>query len=274
MRKIYLFKYGISFEKDSGSINDHIDDLFGMVMLIASLILGILSTKFLKAEDSTLFEKNKEKVGSCHEKRTVFLYAIPWILFSLINTTIGRNVSLNIIQSVPESLYFSLSLLQLIGVAFGALGGGIIADLFGRKLSLGFSLTLYGLSTALGGFAQNIEVSYFVYLVNGLNWGILWSLYGSVVWGDLVDGQNCVKRYSIGLIIFYFSLTLGLLFTSQISQIPVVWSALVGCSLIFLSNIPLFLAPELLSEDFRDKIRLKLHMNVVKKLDKKSRSQG
>ena len=30
MRKIYLFKYGICFEKDSGGINAHFDDLFGM----------------------------------------------------------------------------------------------------------------------------------------------------------------------------------------------------------------------------------------------------
>ena len=30
MRKIYLFKYGICFKKDSGGINAHFDDLFGM----------------------------------------------------------------------------------------------------------------------------------------------------------------------------------------------------------------------------------------------------
>ena len=30
MRKIYLFKYGICFEKDSGGINAYFDDLFGI----------------------------------------------------------------------------------------------------------------------------------------------------------------------------------------------------------------------------------------------------
>lgn len=30
MRKIYLFKYGICFEKDSGGINAHFNDLFGI----------------------------------------------------------------------------------------------------------------------------------------------------------------------------------------------------------------------------------------------------
>ena len=249
-------------------------DLFGIVMLAVFLILGILATNFLKPEEYIPSKKNEKKVGSYHEKRTVFLYTIPWIIFSIVNNTFDKNISFNAAQSVPEPLYVSLALLQLLGVAFGALGGGIIADLFGRKLSLSFSLTLYGFSTALGGFAQNIEIAYFVYLVNGLTWGILWSLYGLVVWGDLANGQDFVKRYSVGLVIFYLPLSLGAIFSVQILQMPLIWSALVGCSLIFLSNVPLFLAPELLSEDFRNEIKLKLHMNVVKKLDRKLRSQG
>lgn len=249
-------------------------DLFGTVILAAFFILGILATKFLKPEESPISKNNKEKEGGYYEKRTALLYAIPWIIFSVVNSTFDRNISLNVIQSSPESIYFSILLLQTIAAGFGALGGGIISDFFGRKISLSFSLTLYGISTALGGFVQNTEVTYLVSAVSGLNWGILWSLYGSVVWGDLADEQNCVKRYSRGLIIFYFPLALGLLISPQISQISVVWSALIGCSLIFISNIPLFLAPELLSEDFRDKIRLKLHMNVVKKVNKKLHSQG
>lgn len=248
-------------------------DLFGVVMLLVVLILGILATHFLKPEEITR-KQNEEPSGSYYERRTILLYAIPWIIFCIINSTLDRNISLNILQGVPESLPISPVLVQLVGIAFGALGGGFVADLFGRKLSLSSSLTLYGISTALGGFAQNTEVAYFVYLVNGLTWGILWSMYGSVVWGDLANGKDCVKRYASGLVIFYFPICLVMLFSTQISQISVVWSALLGCSAIFLSNLPLFLAPELLSESFRDKIRLRLHMSAVKKLDKESRSHG
>ena len=247
-------------------------ELFGGVLLAVFLILGILATKLLKPEESHLSEGSNERVGSYYEKRAVLLYAIPWILFSLVNGIFDRSLSLNL--DFSRDLYVMLLVLQTIAAAFGALGGGIVADLFGRKLSLSSSLTLYGISIALSGFAQNIEVFYFVFIVSGLNWGILWSLYGSVVWGDLANEQNCVKRYASGLIIFYLPLALGLLFTSQILLIPVVWSALAGCSLIFISNLPLFLAPELLSEDFRDKIRLRLHMKAVKKLDEESHSQG
>jgi hypothetical protein len=33
--------------------------------------------------------------------------------------------------------------------------------------------------------------------------------------------------------------------------------------------VPIVLAPELLSSDFRERIKLKLHMNAVRKIDKK-----
>jgi hypothetical protein len=59
----------------------------------------------------------------------------------------------------------------------------------------------------------------------------------------------------------------------QILQIPLVISSLGSCLLIFLSNIPIFLAPELLPSDFREKMRLKLHMSAVKKM-KQSQNQG
>ena len=249
-------------------------DLFGILLIIAFLILVVLSTKLLNKDWKMSSEDNKETSVYCFEKRTVILYALPWILFAIVNTTFDRSISIFINQSVPNSLGFSLSISQVIGVAAGALGGGIVADLFGRKLSLSFSLTVYGLSTVLSGFVQSIEVVYFMYLVNGLNWGILWSLYGTVIWGDLSDKGNVTKRYASALTIFYSSLALGLLFVPQITQLPLVWSALLGCSLIFLSNVPLFLAPELLSESFRDKVRLKLHMRAVKRLDKASHSHG
>jgi len=250
-------------------------DFSGTVMLSAILSLGTLTTRLLRPEKKVLLTTKKDEKRYRPEKRTIFLYSVPWILFSLINTTLARNISLHVSQSVPSSLYMFLLVLQMTASGFGALGGGIIADLFGRRLSLGFGLTLYGISTVLGGFVENYEVLYFMYVVNGLNWGLLWTLYGSVVWGDLADKENCAKRYSIGLIIFYLSTGVGFFLTPQISQIPLIISSLASCLLIFLSNIALILAPELLSSDFRERIKLKLYMNVIRKIGRKlSQDQG
>jgi MFS family permease len=246
-------------------------DFPGTVMLSVILSLGTLVAILLSPEKAVLTAKKDER-GNHSEKRTVLLYSIPWILFSLINATLAKNISLNILQQVPSSFYLLLTILQAIGVIFGAICGGIIADFFGRRLSLAFSLTLYGISSALAGLTKINEILSFVYVANGLSWGILLILYSLVVWGDLANKENCAKMYSIGLIILYS--TIGVGFLIPISQIPLVVSSLVSCLLIFLSNVPLILAPELLPSDFRERIKLKLHMDTVRKIKKQSQNQG
>lgn len=247
-------------------------DFSGTVMIGVILSLGTLAISLLNPENKAILTTKKDEKGYNPEKRTILLYTIPWILFSLINITLARNISIHVFQCVPSSLYVFLLVLQMIASGFGALGGGIVADLFGRRFSLGFSLTLYGISTALGAFIENFGVLYFIYVANGLTWGILWTLYAPVVWGDLADKESITKRYSLGLIIYYLSLGIGFLLSNQISRIPIITSSLVGCILVFISNIPLIFAPEVLSPDFRERIKLKLYMNIVRKIRRKSSS--
>jgi len=250
-------------------------DFSGIVMLGVILSLGTLVIKLLRPEKKATLTTKKDEKGHHPEKRTILFYTVPWVLFSLINATLARNISLYVSQSVPFPYYGFLAFLQLVAAVFGALGGGIIADFFGRRLSLVFSLTLYGISSALVGLVKSYEMFCFVYVANGLNWGILLTLYLLVVWGDLANKESCAKIYSIGLIISYLATGVGNLFTNQISQIPLIVSSLGSCLLIFLSNIPLILAPELLSSDFRERIKLKLHKNALRKIRRKlSQNQG
>lgn len=249
-------------------------DFSGTLMVGVVLSLGTLATKLLSPERKEMLTTKRGKKEHHPEKRTILLYSFPWALFCLINATLARNVSLHVLQVVPLSLYTILVVLQLIAAVFGALGGGMLSDLFGRKLPLIFSLTLYGISSALVGLVENYEMLYFVYFANGLNWGILWVMYSFVVWADLSNKESCIKIYSIGLIIFYSANGVGSLLAHQISQIPIIVSSLLSCLFIFLSNIVLLLAPELLSPDFRQKIKLKLHMSVIKRVRKQPQNQG
>jgi sugar phosphate permease len=247
-------------------------DFPATVILSIFLSLGPLVIILLRPSKAALTSKKAER-GNSFEKRTVLFYSIPWIVFSLINATLARNISLNVLQQVSSSFYLFLTGLQVIGVIFGAVIGGIVADFFGRRLSLAISLTLYGISSALAGLIQKSEIFSLVYFTNGLGWGFLLILYTFVVWGDLANEQNCAKMYSIGLAIYYSAFGIGLLFP-QISQIPLVLSALVSCLLIFLSNAPIIIAPELLPSYFREKIKLRSHMKAVRKINKRSQNQG
>lgn len=46
----------------------------------------------------------------------------------------------------------------LIGYTIGTIGFGILADRFGRRTALGWSILLYGITTALGGISSNLYV--------------------------------------------------------------------------------------------------------------------
>lgn len=261
-----LFFYIIMYVTVAQTFDFHSAVAFGIVLSLIPL-----STILLKPKNASLMTK-KNKIEYYPEKRTIFLYLIPWILFSLINVTLAKSTSFHISQQVSAFSYFFLIALQITAAAFGTIVGGTMSDFYGRKISLVFSLTLYGISSALAGFA-NTYILYFVYLANGLSWGILLALFTFVIWGDLSNGRNVAKMYAIGLTIFYLSQGIGLLPIEQTLQIPLVVSSLASCLLIFFANIPIFLAPELLSSDFREKLKLKSHMNEVKKI-KKSQNQG
>lgn len=245
-------------------------DFLGTITLGIIINSGILLIALLKPEKTMLTAKKNEG-GSYFEKRTVLLYLIPWVLFSLVNVTLAKNASVSIAQQVSSSFYLFLLGLQFIGVVLGCIIGGIVADFFGRRLSLAFSLTSYGISAALIGIFASNEILSFVYVLNGLSWGILFTLYIFVVWSDLANKDNCAKMYSLGLTTYYLTMGIGLL--TQIS-IPIVISSLATCLLVFLSNVPIVLAPELLSPYFRERMKMRLHINTVKKIGKQSKNQG
>ncbi|MGD0644673.1 MAG: MFS transporter [Candidatus Bathyarchaeia archaeon] len=247
-------------------------DFFYTIIIIIVLSLGTIITISLKSAKLMQSAKNDDAY-KYSEKRTVLLYLLPWVVFSLINTTLANVTSSDVSQLVSQSSVVVLSGFQVLGVIFGAIVGGAVADFFGRRLCLALSLTLYGASVALIGLIQNYQAFSLAYSINGLGWGILLVLYTFVVWGDLANKENCAKMYSLGLATYFGSFALTPLLP-QAPQIPLVISALTSCMLIFLSNIPIILAPELFRPDLREKLRMRSYMKTVKKVAKESENQG
>ncbi|KON34192.1 MAG: hypothetical protein AC479_01730 [miscellaneous Crenarchaeota group-6 archaeon AD8-1] len=211
----------------------------------------------------------KKMPENYYERRVFFLYFIPWIIFSLINATLATNTSNFIIQSISDSLLFTLESLQVLGVLIGVLLGGFVADILGRRFSLVFGLTFFGFSTALIGLFQTEIVYLIVYGASGLTWGILFVLYIFVVWGDLSNENNRIKIYSIGLISYFLSLGVGSFVALSMEIIP---SAFLSVLIIFILNIPIIFAPELLPSYILERNRLRRHMGAVKKF--KNKNQG
>jgi hypothetical protein len=198
------------------------------------------------------------------EKKAVFLYLVPWILFSIVNVTLAKNLSGYMIAQTSTSVHLALVVLQIIGVNLGVIIAGFLADFFGRKISLVLSLTLYGVSSVLCGLIATAELFTLVYFFNGMSWGILFVLYIFVVWGDLANKDNWAKIYSIGAGTYFASLGIGTIIPQ--ATFPISTSSLLICLIMFLSILPIFLSPELTSIDYIEKIRLNKYVNKVKKL--------
>lgn len=236
------------------------------VILILSVILNSATMAVL------LLRPNKEAVQSGRRdlerytgKRTVLLYSIPWLAFSVINATLGKTISLQVSYQFNPTSVALLVTMQVVGGSIGALLGGLMADFVGRRLSLVTGLILYGISSAISGLAQSYELFYLSYIGIGLTWGIFLTLYLFVVWGDLANAETHLRMYSIGLVIYYSATGIGSLFGSQLSYISLMVASIISCLFIFLSNIPLLFAPELLPQNFRERIRLKSYLSFVKR---------
>lgn len=243
-------------------INFNFFNSFLVILFINAIpLIGLL----LKSFKITVGSIGKRQ-DNYYEKRVFILYYIPWLLFSLLNAILAKNTSTIIQQQTSPSLYFVLLTVQILGIVFGVLIGGLISDLLGRRLSLVFSLTLYGFGAALIGFFNIDFVFIGVYAASGLSWGILFVLYTFVVWGDLSNQKNRLQVYSIGLISYFLSLGIG---SFIVTSLPLSQSALFSVMIIFVLNMPIIFAPELLSSYVLDKIRMKQHMGAVKKLQKK-----
>jgi len=238
-------------------------DFFGTAVLCIILNLWTLVIKPLNPEKTTLLITKKASEESNPEKRIVLLYSIPWMVSSLINATLAKVISIHISQYLLSQMLFGV--LQVIGGGLGAIIGGVIADFFGRRPSLTFGLTLFGISSAISGLANRYEVFYLIGIGTGLTWGILSVLYLFVILGDLADVETCARRYSIGLATFYLTSGLGAFLSPLLLEIPLSVASSISSLLIFLSNIPLILAPETLPLDFREKIRLKFYIYLVKR---------
>jgi hypothetical protein len=231
---------------------------FGAILL--GFVINLLPLFGLLLNSSkTILESGKTQQVRYYEKRVFILYFIPWIVFSLINATLARNTTTIIQTQISSSLYFSLLSVQIVGIVFGVLFGGLIADILGRRFSLVFSLTFFGFCTALVGIFTSDLVFFIVYGASGLTWGFLFVLYIFVVWGDLSNQENRLQVYSIGLISYFLSLGLG---SSIEVSMSLPQSALLSVLIIF--------APELLPSYVLEKIRMKMHMGAVKKLQKKN----
>ena len=211
--------------------------------------------------------RNEQATGKgekTFEKRVMLLYLIPWIIFSMVNVTLAKNNCFCVVQQSSGSFYVFLEALEVIGVSIGAITIGFLADFVGRRITAAVALTLYGVGSALGGLFDSKWVFSLMFLISGVSWGSFFVLFFFVIWSDLANKENWAKMYALGLITYFASLGVSPLVPQVFLSLET--GSLVTCLFSFFAIVPIFVVPELSSNDFIENMRIKRHIDSVKKL--------
>jgi MFS family permease len=251
-----------------GDLEAYLPPITLMVWLAISLTL--LKTK---APESKLEPKNKVSYRSVLSNRSFLLYIIPWLMFSLINE-LASQVIANSFSGFPA--FFSQSNVIITNVIAGicAMVFGFLADKKGRKrlALIGFSLLGIGYA-ALGLFNGNYAVAWFYTCADGIAWGAFTMLFLTTLWGDIAQGSNGEKYYLLGVLPYLFSTFLGEPMGAYLAQNNLVSETTVfsfAAFFLFAATLPLFYAPETLSEKVLKDMDL---MSYVEKAKKKAESE-
>ena len=178
------------------------------------------------------------------QNRTFTLYLIPWLMFSFIDQF---GASFLRTTFVSQFGYSTPKIGLLIGSLF-AFVGGILADFLGRKRVIISSFVALGIAYAVIGIAPTFLISwYFHLIIDGMAWGILFTIFILILWGDLPVHEATEKYYAVGNLPFFLSGVIWLLLAPYTS-IPTLSAFSLASFFLFLAVLPLMYAPETVPE--------------------------
>lgn len=172
------------------------------------------------------------------------LYFIPWIMFSIANYIAAPIVS----QIFHPDLFQSLMMTENVLAGVFAVVSGFLADYIGRRRLVLTGFVLLGLGYAsLGLFSESIAGWWLYTVVDGVAWGIFYTIFLMTIWGDIALGKNSEKYYAIGYLPFLFSILTQLSVGTTISSTINSTAIFSFTSLfLFIAVLPLAYAPETL----------------------------
>ena len=179
---------------------------------------------------------------------------LPWLLFSIINFAAAPMV-LEYFEGIPIMEYFGenpalvVQLIEMVFVGVFAVLGGFIADIIGRKRVVIIGFVMIGIEyVAMSAVPSSDLVLYLFITLDGLTWGLLFSIFLTVIWGDLGEHYAKEKFYVLGGLPFLLANFLPIVvkpLVPSLFQFPVFS---IASFFLFLAVLPLMYAQETLPE--------------------------
>ena len=248
------------------------NDLTAIILVsLVWRVSGLCAFLLLKPKET---EHTKEEIAYSFklaiQNRTFVLYAVPWLIFSLVDRFTRIYAGALFEQNVFE---FNQFVEPVVGIIFVFLGG-LFADRIGRKRIVTYGFVALGVGYAFIGLAPYSDISrYFYTLMDGVAWGIFMVVYMLILWGDVTPlHQASELYYALGSIPFFLSDLLALFlrqYIQGIAQVSAYAIFSIAAFFLFLAVLPLMFAPETLPEKNIKDRELKGYIEKAKKIKEK-----
>jgi MFS family permease len=199
-------------------------------------------------------------------KKEVLLYLFPWVMFSLINFA-----EMPLLEGVFGTEAFTfVGLVEYAFVGIFAVVGGIIADVVGRKRVVITGFVMLGIEYAvLSIFPGSPGTLYLFMILDGVTWGLFFSVFLMAIWGDLGEGNEREKYYVLGGLPFLLANFISILIGPYASDTSSRTAFSFASFFLFLAVIPLMYAPETLPEKTIKDRELNQYIEQAKKAKEK-----
>jgi MFS family permease len=242
-------------------------ELWGaIVLLTAWRLFGGFSFLFLTRHDQKLGVQKSPSYLELVRKREVLLYLFPWVMFSLINFAEAPLLE----RVFGMEAFTFVGLVEYVFIGIFAIVGGIIADVVGRKRVVITGFVMLGIEYAvLSIFSNSPGTLYLFMTLDGITWGLFFSVFFMAIWGDLGEGHEKEKYYALGGLPFLLANFVAILISPYASDISPTAAFSFASFFLFLAVIPLMYAPETLPEKtIRDR-ELNQYIDQAKKAKEK-----
>jgi MFS family permease len=240
-----------------------------MLLVIWRLIGGFIFV-FLTRKEIKFEPQKSPGYFSLIRKREVLLFLLPWIIFNVINFTEGPMLK----TFFGASQYNLIEISEFVFIGIFAFIGGLLADTGGRKRVIIAGFVMLGIEYAtlsvFSDLPNPIMLSYIFMAIDGITWGLFFSVFFTVVWGDLGENYEKEKFYAIGGIPLLLTNFLSVLVAPYTKSIPLGTAFTVASFFLFVAVIPLMYAPETLPEKALKDRDLKSYIEKAKKVAQKT----
>jgi MFS family permease len=251
----------------------------GFLILVLALGLGNLNTLFEKALALAVWrglgfvffsltrrvEEQEQRIPTLRSilgERTLILYLVSWIMFSLINWIEVPMIA----KTLGESLYTYLFIVEYGITALFAIPAGLLCDRIGRKPIVITGFIILGIEYSLLSLFPEMQFTQYLYIaVDGIVWGIFASVFFMIMWGDLAHDRRKERYYLIGELPYLLGSYLSAVLGPTIALIPPIAAFSIASFFLFVAVLPLLYAPETLPEKKLKERELKGYVEKAKK---------